>query len=135
MKKRVISILLVICMVFTLVPMTVKAARALTELHIGSINVTLPDNGNTVYSNTDTSDSTWWVSNNSGSYTLTLKDSNISTSYIWTQSSLGNTAAIYANGDLNLVLQGTSTVHNPDAVTARIVKNAYGIYIYGNLNI
>ena len=135
MKKKVISVLLVLCMVFTLIPVTVKAARALTELHIGSINVTLPDNGNTVYSNTDTSDSTWWVSNNSGSYTLTLKDSNISTSYISIQSSLGKTAAIYANGDLNLVLQGTSTVHNPDAVTACVVKDAYGIYIYGNLNI
>ena len=135
MKKKVISVLLVLCMVFTLIPMTVQAAVPLTILNIGGTNVTLPSHGNTTFSDNDISDSTWWVSNNSGSYTLTLNNSNISTPYSWDVSYISYTAAIYADGNLNLVLQGTNTVNNPDALTTGLNKYAIGIYIKGLLNI
>ncbi|HXK73139.1 MAG TPA: hypothetical protein PLQ68_10575, partial [Clostridia bacterium] len=135
MKKKVISVLLVLCMVFALIPMTVQAAVPLTILNIGGTNVTLPSHGNTTFSDTDISDSTWWVTNNSGSYTLTLNNSNISTPHSWDVSYSSYTAAIYADGDLNLVLQGTNTVNNPDALTTGLNKYAIGIYIKGLLNI
>ncbi|HQF42909.1 MAG TPA: hypothetical protein PK073_08335 [Ignavibacteriaceae bacterium] len=57
------------------------AATQLTTLNIGGINVPLPSDGNITYSNTDTTDSIWWVSNSGGSYTLTLNNANILTNY------------------------------------------------------
>ena len=136
MKKKVISGLLVLCMVFTLIPMTGQAAVPLSILNIGGTNVALPSDGNTTFSNTDIFDSTWWVSNNSGSYTLTINNLNVSTPFSWDEAySYSFTAAIYADGDLNLVLQGTSTVNNPDALTTGMNKYAIGIYIKGFLNI
>jgi len=135
MKKRILSIVIILCMVFTLIPTTSLAATQLTTLNIGGINVPLPSDGNITYSNTDTTDSIWWVSNSGGSYTLTLNNANILTNYSFLLHDFYHyTAAIYADGDLNLILQGTSTVIN-DGLLIGGSGSACGMYINGALDI
>lgn len=98
MKKRILSIMTVFAMIFTLLPTTAFAANNITNLIVG--NTTVVEDGD-VHENT-TGDG--W-SYDSGNNILTLTDADItgvaSTYY---------GAGIYVEGDITIMLIGSSSI-------------------------
>ncbi|PKM71887.1 MAG: hypothetical protein CVU91_12105 [Firmicutes bacterium HGW-Firmicutes-16] len=148
MKKRLLSILLTFCLALTLLPVAASAAD-LTTLYIGNgTAVTLPtthgyytygtnSGGAGTASNQETLPAdgwTWAVQYNSGAlvkYTLTLNNAAITTNYS-TSSSL--MAAIYADGDLDVVLLGVNTVTGLDGTNSSS-SHSFGVYVSGSLTV
>ena len=152
MKKRFLSILLALCLVLTVLPLTASAAD-LTTLYIGSnAAVTLPSTdgyytygtnsgGAGTASNQETLPAdgwTWAVQYNAGAltkYTLTLNNAVITTNYSTTRNLM---AAIYAEGDLNVVLLGVNTVtglDDPIIGGGSSGSSSSGVYVLGSLTI
>ncbi len=130
MRKRVLSIALVLCMVLTLLPVTVLAAdpTPVTELWVGSTQVV--QSGGTVTA--DTSGTGW--NYDSATATLALNRANITTT---TKPDRENdpgsgywSYGIYCNGNLNIVVTGDSSI---DATAA--ADRSIGIWISGNLSV
>lgn len=127
LRKRLGSIALCMAMLLSLLPATALAAPP-TGLWVAGTQITgegywLNDNGGITA--TGASESNYNVKYD-GSGTLTLKGASINRYHSFDVSSGTNSAAIYAAGDLNLVLEETSTVGG-DA--------ANGIYTTGSLTI
>ena len=99
MKRRMISILCVLCLVVAMLPPVTASAAAPSTLTVG---------GTTVVENSQTTENTsgqGW-SYDVDSNTLTLKDATINGT-----NTIGHVGAgIYAEGDLTIVLEGSSTV-------------------------
>ena len=128
MRKRILSILTVLCLLATFLPATSLAATP-TELWVAGTQITA---------------SGYWVNDDSGGIkseganesnynvkydgngTLTLKGASVNNDHSFEVNSDANSAVIYAVGDLNLVLEETSTVGG-DAVN--------GIYTTGSLTV
>lgn len=148
MKKKILNIVLALCMVLTLLPITASAAD-LTTLYIGSgAAVTLPTTDGYYTFGTNSGGAgtasnqaslpadgwTWAVQYNDGAlvkYTLTLNNAAITTNYS-TSSSL--MAAIYAAGDLDVVLLGVNTVTGLDG-TNSYSSGSFGVYVSGSLTV
>lgn len=128
MKKRLLSMALVLCMVLTLLPVSVLAAdpAPVMELWVGATKVV--QSGGTVTA--DTSGTGW--SFDSATATLTLNGANITT--IAHDDITDNYGlfyyGIYCDGDLNIVVTGNSTI---DAKAAEFKSS--GIYVNGNLSV
>ncbi|MPM11418.1 hypothetical protein SDC9_57762 [bioreactor metagenome] len=128
MKKRILSMALVLCMVLTLLPVSALAADPVpvTELWVGTTQVV--QSGGTVTG--DTSGEGW--SFDSATATLTLNGANITTtahdgiSGDYSDFYYG----IYCYGDLNIIVTGDSTI---DARAA--ADRSCGIYVRGNLSV
>lgn len=143
MKKRVLSLVLTICMVLTLMS-TVALAADMTALYIGSITeVTLPENGKYIYGGNEggagaaadtlaaiPTTATWYLHRDdtlTPKYTLTLNNFAYSgAGYSQTGYGIG----IYAAGDLTIELVGVNSVTQAGGSLA-----SYGIYAYGALTI
>lgn len=143
MKKRVLSLVLTICMVLTLMP-TVALAEDMTPLYIGSnTGVILPDNDKYTYGGNEggagvtvdtladiPEDATWYLHRDdtlAPKYTLTLKDFDYSgAGYIKTDYGIG----IYAEVDLTIELMGDNSVTQAGGSLA-----SFGIYVSNTLTI
>ncbi len=130
MKKRILSMALVLCMVLTLLPVSVLAAdpAPVMELWVGATQVV--QSGGTVTA--DTSGEGW--SYDSATATLTLNGANITTT---TKPDITNdpwsgywSYGIYCYGDLNIVVTGDSTI---DARAA--ADRSCGLLVSGNLSV
>jgi uncharacterized repeat protein (TIGR02543 family) len=112
MKKRVLAILLTLCMAVTLLPNVALAANA-ASVFVGGVELDGTD-GKTYWKNGDTTSASGTETDynayfNSITGTLTLKDAAITGA----ASDLSNTDSsygIFANGDLKITLVGTNTV-------------------------
>ncbi len=125
MKKRLLSIVLSLCMVLSLLPAVspMVSAAAPTAVYVGGINVVgggywLGDGVGGINS-VGASASNYSVHYDSATNTLTLNGANITECHEW---STYYTAAITANGDLNLVLLGDNYV------TGKDFQYSYGVY-------
>ncbi|MGI6730372.1 MAG: S-layer homology domain-containing protein [Anaerovoracaceae bacterium] len=143
MKKRVLSLVLTICMVLTLMP-TVALAEDMTPLYIGSnTGVILPDNDKYTYGGNEggagvtvdtlaaiPTTATWYLHRDdtlTPKYTLTLNNFAYSgAGYSQTGYGIG----IFAAGDLTIELVGVNSVTQAGGSLA-----SYGIYAYGALTI
>ena len=148
MKKRLLSILLTVCLALTLLPVAASAAD-LTTLYLGSgTAVALPttdgyytfgtnSGGAGTASNQETLPAdgwTWAVQYNEGAsvkYTLALNNAAISTNYSAPGSLM---AAIHADGDLDVVLLGVNTVTGLDG-TNEFSSGSFGVYVSGSLTV
>lgn len=135
MKKRILSILLCVCMAITMMPAATLTAWAtdptpVTELWVGTTQVV--QSGGTVTANTS---GTGWSYDHDAA-TLTLNGANITTiSHDGVTGPSGSMDwyyyyGIYCYGDLNIVVTGDSAI---DARAAAF--NSSGIYIRGNLSV
>ncbi|WP_312612147.1 S-layer homology domain-containing protein [Oscillibacter sp.] len=126
MKKRILSILLCLCMAITLLPVTALAADPVpvTELWVGSTQVV--QSGGTVTA--DISGEGWSYDN--ATATLTLNGANITTTAIKNPYGENYYYGIYCSGDLNIIVAGDSTI---DARAA--AGNSSGICVVGSLSV
>ena len=131
MKKKLLSILLCLCMVATLLPTVALATGPATSVWVGEVELTSTNpyttNGKTAVATPD-SLGTSYALFNSTTATLTLHN--------FTYSGEGQTvssaqAAIYADGDLNIVLEGESSVIQ----TGNSSGSSCGVYCQGELTI
>ncbi|WP_125116614.1 beta strand repeat-containing protein [Agathobaculum sp. Marseille-P7918] len=132
MKRRMISILCVLCLVVAMLPPVTASAAAPTTLTVGGTNVL--DGGGCWKTNADgtlttdgASESDYNVKYDKDSNTLTLKDATIN----GTNTIYHVGAGIFASGDLTIVLEGSSTVtgvQDPNGETQ-------SIRVEGNLTI
>ena len=125
MKKRLLSVLLSLCMVLSLLPAVspMVSAAAPTAVYVGGINVVgggywLGDGEGGITSD-GASASDYTVHYDSATNTLTLNGATITKCHEW---STYYTAAIAANGDLNLELLGDNYV------TGKDFDYSYGVY-------
>ena len=95
---------------------TTRPPLPLTSMSIGGQEVTLPEEGQTTYENRDQSDSTWWVTNDGGDFTLTLNGLDLQTDAV----------PIESAGDLRIVLKGVNKLHT---------TNESSVYAYGQLEL
>ena len=129
MKRRILSILCVLALCLGLLPPVTASAAAPTTLTVGGTNVL--DGGGCWKTNADgtlttdgASESDYNVKYDKDSNTLTLKDATINGTD--TTGHVG--AGIYAEGDLTIVLEGSSTVTgvqdpNGDSQSIRVEGN------------
>ena len=110
MKRRMISILCVLCLVVAMLPPVTASAAAPTTLTVGGTNVLdggcWKTNESGILTTEGASESDYNVKYDSATGTLTLKDATINGTA--TTGHVG--AGIYAEGDLTIVLEGSSTV-------------------------
>ena len=125
MKKRLLSVLLSLCMVLSLLPAVspMVSAAAPTAVYVGGINVVgggywFGDGVGGITSD-GANASNYTVHYDSATNTLTLNGANITECHEW---STYYTAAIAANGDLNLELLGDNYV------TGKDFDYSYGVY-------
>lgn len=128
MRKKILGMLLVLCMVFTMVPATVFAAEEY-NVWVGGIQVTAENTSGEGWSYTPAAGET--------PQTLTLEDANITTwgtfvdkPYAWGMSSL---FGIYAAGELNIVLIGSNSVDISSSSTTTGFNCA--IFVAGDIRI
>lgn len=138
MKRRLTAILLGLCMMLTLMPVTVFAADG-DNIYVGGVGLT-GSAGTPAYALTDTSGAVITNGATAESYnikwdgsTLTLSDAKI------TQGSHeffnGEAAAISCETDLMIELAGENTVKGPDDDYEIGSDYSYGIYADGDLAI
>lgn len=131
--KKLLSVLLVLCLALTLLPTAALAVDPAPVLYIGSnVAVPLPDNGHYINdSGGDAASGTWYVYNDNSAYTLTLNGANITTAFVGAN---GNKYGIYTeNLDLTIALVDSSTVGGAALNTTS--SNSYGICVAGDLTI
>lgn len=136
MKKRVMAILLTLCMVLALLPTMALAANA-ASVFVGRVELDGTD-GKTYWKNGDTTSASGTTTDynayfNSSTGTLTLKDATI-TGAASDLSDLDSSYGIFANGDLKITLEGTNTV-TAGAATGNGISyaiNAHGTTIDGS---
>ena len=119
--KRLMSWLLCLCMVVGLLPVTAGATTA-TKVMVNGEDITDAEN-NTVQCGNGTAEY------DPDTNTLTLNDVTISAPTTVSIDGSDNTCGIYADGDLNLVLAGSSTVQNSGTAFY------CGVYIVGDLTV
>ena len=113
MKRRILSILCVLALCLGLLPPVTASAAAPSTLTVGGTTITSSGYWTTNADGTLTADMASADNYNvyyDGDGTLTLKDATIN----GTSSSTAG-AGIYADSDLNIVLEGSSTVTGADA--------------------
>ena len=122
MKRRILGIFCALALCLTLLPAT-ALARDVSALRVGGISVlsggywkTDPETGGLTDTGADEND--YNVKYDKDSSTLTLNNATISAED-------SNYRGIFANGDLNIVLEGENTVQGG--------SYKYGVYIPGNL--
>lgn len=127
MKRRMISILCVLCLVVAMLPPVTASAAAPTTLTVGGTNVLgggcwTTDGSGKLTATDSTTD--YNVKYDSATGTLTLKDATINGT-----DTIGHVGTgIYAEGDLTIVLEGSSTVTgvqdpNGDSQSIRVSGN------------
>ena len=131
MKRRILSILCVLCLVAAMLPPVTASAAAPTTLTVGGTNVLnggcWKTNENGTLTTEGASESDYNVKYDSATGTLTLKDATIN----GTDTIYHVGAGIFASGDLTIVLEGSSTVkgvQDPNGETQ-------SIRVEGNLTI
>ncbi len=127
MKKRFIGVLVTLCMAVVLLPATAWAAPA-SSVYVGGVelNATYPYLVNGAAADAGTLGSggcTARFLTSGGTSTLTLNGANITTAYERPYS--GRKCAIYADGNLEIVLEGANSVTCPDAGG----NSSYGVYV------
>lgn len=148
MKKRVIGLLLALVLLMSLLPSGAMASGGegdlpLTKLWVDGVNML--ESGDDPITITLAGGGT--ASYNAASNTLTLTDAKITNGYEVS----GKTYGIYANGDLNIELTGTSTVESDQLEASVYIDgdltisgtgsleakggNAAGIRVYRNLTV
>ncbi len=130
MKKRLLSMLLVACMVLTQLP-TAALAAASTSVKVGGVEMVNAEKTTTYLKNGaaalggSESDHNAKLTWSGDTATLTLKN------FVYTGAGGdAESAAIYANGDLNLVLEGGSAVTHSGGGS-----RSDGVYVMGALTI
>lgn len=121
--KKILSVLLCICMVLTLIPATVMASGT-DKVYINGINFPMGDGSTTTYyknginGGTAGSENDWNAKlyNDNGTLTLVLKGFEY----------YGDQIGIYATEDLKIVLEG---------IENSITTESYGIWVKGDLEI
>lgn len=131
MKRRMISILCVLCLVVAMLPPVTASAAAPTTLTVGGTDVLSGGywkiNADGTLITEGASESDYNVKYDKDSNTLTLKDATIN----GTNTIYHVGAGIFASGDLTIVLEGSSTVkgvHDPNG-------ESQSIRVEGNLTI
>lgn len=121
MKKRILSIMTVFAMIFTLLPTTAFAANNITKLNVG--NTTVVEGGD-VHENT-TGDG-WSYDSENNILTLTDADiTGVASTYFG--------AGIYVEGDITIMLIGSSSI---TGVQPSLDANSGGIIVRkGNLTV
>lgn len=124
MNKKLIShtaVIITILAIILSIPVFAQEGEgesALSYLYIDGVTVELPETGQTLYENSSENDSTWWLTNSDGVFTLVLENANITRS------------GVHAKGDLSIIANGNNTISG--SVQAPFFSCA--IYIEGVLN-
>ena len=120
--KKILSVLLCICMVMTLIPATVMA-NEINGVYINDINFPMGDGSTTTYyknGGTAGSESDWNAKlyDDNGTLTLVLNGFEYN----------GEQTGIYATEDLKIVLEGINSITTTSTL-------GYGIWVQGDLEI
>lgn len=124
MNKKLIShttVIITILAIILSIPVLAQEGEgesALSYLYIDGVTVELPETGQTLYENSSENDSTWWLTNSDGVFTLVLENANITRS------------GVHAKGNLSIIANGNNTISG--SVQAPFFSCA--IYIEGVLN-
>ena len=118
--KKILSVLLCLCMVMALIPATVMASGT-DKVYINGINFPMGDGSTTTYyknGGTAGFESDWNAKlyDDNGTLTLVLKEFEYN----------GDQVGIYATEDLKIVLEG---------IENSITTTSYGIWVQGDLEI
>ena len=137
--KRLMAILLCLCMALTLLPTAALAAAVGETIHVGGVKLTTTAETPTVYARTvggavttDGADGNNYDIMWDGE-TLTLSGADIQGAHGFSYNTASASAAIYRTGGLEIALLGENKVSNPGGESG--INHSFGIYAGGGLTI